>query len=482
MAKENASPLQRILDTFGRYTGRPMQVDETVYRSESATGHRNRAITHLLYGHGIIDDAPEDVLDLYFRQCSILVTARDLALMAACLANNGVNPISGVVALQSKHVKYVLSLMSTCGMYDYSGGWVFHVGLPAKSGVAGGIMAVLPGQFGLGVFSPRLDEKGNSVRGIEACKRLSRDLSVHYLHIARSTSESVIRHVYNCTTMTSRRRRNPLESDILATHGARIRAYELQGELVFGSAESVTLTMLSGLSEIDYLIVDLKRVVAMDDASIRLLTDLCEPAAGLGKWLFFTDCRHLYRLQKHIKRCVSTAQEPNWLAFADADHALEWCEDQLIRREVTIPSPDISNAVDMSHQYLCKGMTPDEIETLKSSGEPREFPAGRTIFQIGQEGHSLFFLLDGEVEVSINTDSNRRLRLTTLGPGMVFGEIALLSRTQRTANVSATKKTRCLEIGFEAIADSIKVKMLANMASYFAGKIDHDTQLIRRLG
>ena len=107
-SKPGAAPMDRILDTFGRYTGRPMAIDENVYRSESETGHRNRAISHLLYGHEILDREPEEVLDLYFRQCSILVTARDLAMMGACLANNGVNPVTGMVALNSRYVEKVL--------------------------------------------------------------------------------------------------------------------------------------------------------------------------------------------------------------------------------------------------------------------------------------------------------------------------------------------------------------------------------------
>jgi glutaminase len=267
--------MQRILETFGRYTGRPMEIDETVYRSESDTGHRNRAIAHLLFGHGILDRTPEEVVDLYFRQCSILVTARDLAMIGACLANNGVNPVTGVVALQSRYVEKVLSVMSTCGMYDFSGGWIYNVGMPAKSGVGGGIMAVLPGQFGLGVFSPRLDAKGNSVRGIEACKRLSKDFSLHLFHVARSTSATVMRQVYDCAKRTSRRRRSEAELAVLAAQGHRIRVYELQGELLFGSAESVGVEILSELARVDYLVIDLKRVIGTDRASILVLSELC---------------------------------------------------------------------------------------------------------------------------------------------------------------------------------------------------------------
>jgi len=120
------------------------------------------------------------VLAVYFKQCSILVTCRDLAMMAATLANRGVNPGTGVRAVDAAFVRDILSTMYTCGMYDFAGEWAYRIGLPAKSGVGGGIIAVVPGQGGIGVFSPLLDERGNSVRGIKVCE----ELSVHFgLHV-----------------------------------------------------------------------------------------------------------------------------------------------------------------------------------------------------------------------------------------------------------------------------------------------------------
>jgi glutaminase len=479
-SKPGAPPMARILETFGRYAGHSMDIDEAVYRSESETGHRNRAIAHLLYGHGILDRTPEEVLDLYFRQCSILVTARDLAMMGACLANNGVNPVTGVVALQSRYVEKVLSVMSTCGMYDFSGGWIYNVGMPAKSGVGGGIMAVLPGQFGLGVFSPRLDDKGNSVRGIEACKRLSKDFSLHLFHVARSTSATVMRQTYDCAKRTSRRRRNTAELAVLAAQGHRIRVYELQGELLFGSAESVGLEILSELATADYLIIDLKRVIGTDRASILVLSELCERVAEEGKRLFFTDCRNLYRLRKYLQGRPPCLQDPDPLRFEDADHAVEWCENQLIA-EAQTNGADTSVA-DLSTQYLCSGMTAAELEDLRQSGEDREFPSGTRIFKAGDSAESVYFIFSGEVEVWIDTGSGQHLRLTTLGPGMVFGEVAFMNQKRRTANVSALTNTLCLELRFDAIPDSLRIKMLMNMASHFAGKIERDTQLIQQLG
>ena len=177
-AADATERMSRILAMFGRYVGRPLDVDEAVYESEARTGHRNRAIGHLLRNYEVLTDDPTPTVDVYFRQCAILVDCRDLALMAATLANRGVNPLTGERAIKAESVDSVLSVMASCGMYDSSGGWIYEVGMPAKSGVGGGVLAVLPGQFGIGVFSPRLDRQGNSVRAVRVCADLSRAIFI----------------------------------------------------------------------------------------------------------------------------------------------------------------------------------------------------------------------------------------------------------------------------------------------------------------
>jgi glutaminase len=171
--------LNRVLEMFGKYTGRDALVDISVFTSERSTGHRNRAIAHLMLNFGMIDQNIEEVLDLYFQQCAVMVNCHDLAVMAATLANKGINPITGKQALDSSYVKDILSVMYTCGMYNFAGEWAYKVGLPAKSGVCGGIMAVVPHKMGIGVFSPLLDIRGNSVRGVKVCEELSRRLGLH---------------------------------------------------------------------------------------------------------------------------------------------------------------------------------------------------------------------------------------------------------------------------------------------------------------
>ena len=143
-----------ILDKLGAFAGRDLAVDESVYQSERSTGDRNRAIAWLLRNHAVIKGDVDAVLDTYFRQCAVLVTARDLAVMAATLANRGINPVTGVHVIKPPVVAKTLSVMTSSGMYDYAGEWIYRVGIPAKSGVGGGIMAALPSQLGLGTFSP----------------------------------------------------------------------------------------------------------------------------------------------------------------------------------------------------------------------------------------------------------------------------------------------------------------------------------------
>ena len=177
---------ERIAECLSAFAGRELELDEAVFESERRTGDRNRAIAHLMRGAGSLVSPVDDVLDAYFRQCSLLVTAADLAMMAATLANAGRHPVSGAHVVREDTAQHVLSMMAMCGMYDAAGAWMLRVGLPAKSGVSGGVMAVSPGQFGIGLFSPLLDATGNSVRGVLACERLADRFGLHLLHDATS--------------------------------------------------------------------------------------------------------------------------------------------------------------------------------------------------------------------------------------------------------------------------------------------------------
>ena len=171
--------IEAFVDQMSRAAGRQLRIDESVLASETATGNRNRAIAYMLLNAGIIDEEVQQSLHHYFAQCSMLVNCKDLAMMAATMGNIGNHPITGETVFDFQLIKYVMAVMFSCGLYDYAGNWAFEVGLPAKSGVSGGIFAVVNRQLGIGVYSPKLDAQGNSVRGILACKELASLFGLH---------------------------------------------------------------------------------------------------------------------------------------------------------------------------------------------------------------------------------------------------------------------------------------------------------------
>lgn len=171
--------LNRMLAMFERYIGHESFIDMPTFMSERTTGHRNRAMAHLMLNFGMIDEKIDEALDLYFQQCSLMVNCLDLAVMAATLANCGINPLNKVQAVSSCYIRDILSVMYTCGMYNFAGEWAYKVGLPAKSGVSGGLIVVVPKRMGIAVFSPLLDERGNSVRGVKVSEELSQLFGLH---------------------------------------------------------------------------------------------------------------------------------------------------------------------------------------------------------------------------------------------------------------------------------------------------------------
>jgi glutaminase len=163
---------------LSRFAGRPLDLDDEVLASASATNHRNRELAAALAQRGALGCDPADAVDLYTRQSCLSVTARDLAVMGATLADGGVNPLTRERIVSPDTCRYVLAVMTTAGLYETSGDWLYDVGLPGKSGIGGGIVTVSPGKGGLGTFSPPLDEAGNSVRGQLAARFLSRRLGL----------------------------------------------------------------------------------------------------------------------------------------------------------------------------------------------------------------------------------------------------------------------------------------------------------------
>jgi len=165
-----------LLSYYSDFAGRPLSVNQEVFKSEADTNQRNQAIGMLMFAYGYIKSEPLRATDIYTEQCSVSVNAKDLATMAACLANGGKNPVTGKQVLKPEYVPKVLAVMATAGLYDDSGKWLFATGLPGKSGVGGGLIAVSPGKFGIAVISPPLDDAGNSVKAQKAIADISNSL------------------------------------------------------------------------------------------------------------------------------------------------------------------------------------------------------------------------------------------------------------------------------------------------------------------
>lgn len=170
---------KKILEFTRKVTGNDkIELNEEVYLSEKETGDRNRALAYFMKSNGVIEGNIDDIVDLYFKQCSLEVNARDLARLGAMLANDGVLPWSGERVISREICRIIKTIMVTCGMYDDSGKFAVHIGIPAKSGVGGGIMAAVPRRMGIGIFGPSLDEKGNSIAGTHVMKDLSEELDL----------------------------------------------------------------------------------------------------------------------------------------------------------------------------------------------------------------------------------------------------------------------------------------------------------------
>lgn len=239
---EQESAVDRIVDLFSRLADRPVEIDEALARSELGTADRNLGLAYLLHSSGGLATDPQAAVAGYVRQCSVTVTVSDLALMAATLANGGVQPNTGERIFSRSGTRQVLSVMASCGMYDAAGDWFTSVGIPAKSGVAGGIIGVLPGQVGLAVFSPRLDQHGNSARGVEMMQRLSDDMGLHLMEAGRP-SRSALR-----------------ETRVDDVDGRSASIYVLQGDLVLSSIEALVHEIIESPPKTDLVIFDLSRV------------------------------------------------------------------------------------------------------------------------------------------------------------------------------------------------------------------------------
>jgi glutaminase len=305
-----AEKFDRIRRCLSAFAGRALEMDEEAFASELETGDRNRALAYLMRGAGSLRSSAEAAVEVYFRQCSLVVTACDLAVMAATLAAGGTNPRTGERVVEPRVAEHVLTVMATCGMYDYAGEWLLRVGLPAKSGVSGCLAAASPAQFGIGAFSPRLDVRGNSVRGGAALQDLSERFELHFVHDTGLSAPVVFRSEDLSAT-------DPFTPVTPGSREPVVHLRRLQGEIEFAAAETALddLTIETGIREVGtWLLLDLSHVTRVNGVSAQLLDARLAGLRASGVTVFVTDA-----LARHLLRSADaefTSAEEAWAAVA----------------------------------------------------------------------------------------------------------------------------------------------------------------------
>lgn len=347
-------------------------------------------------------------------------------------------------------------------------------------------MAVLPGQLALAVFSPPLDEKGNSVRGIAVCESFSGNFGLHMLRVTRTTTTSVIRASYTCAKVRSKLNRDQGSDSILNVAGDRILILELTGELMFVSAEIVASTVMEQVDARDFIILDLTRVTSMDQSASALLAELSDELGNQHKTVIFTGTEHHYHFVRFIKLHFRTSGNLPVLDFYDVDHALEYAEDLLLG-ESHVPSRNVED-VPLERQPLCRNFADDELVLLRSLLQEENFQANEVICQEGEAADKLYFLSSGRVSASLQLGSKHRRRLSAYAAGWAFGESALFNNHTRTAVIHAETPVRVyslnpgkLEDEGSPAAQRIRMKLISNLSEISLTWLERANREIRFL-
>jgi glutaminase len=367
----------------------------------------------------------------------------------------------------------VLSVMTTCGMYNAAGDWVSEVGLPAKSGVGGGILAVLPGQLGLAVFSPRLDEHGNSVRGVRSCRRISKDLELHFMHVSRA-ARSAVRAAYDVIDRPSRRRRSPAEHDLLLRVGQRARIYELHGDLLFAGAESVVRKLTRDADELDVIVLDIRGVdetAAVTRTMMRTVRDWLR-ADGVEAVIVDPQSTVLELDPDPAKRLRH---------FGDLNEAVGYAEDVLLARHAGADAQ--AQAIPIHEHPLLSGLPPEQLEAIVTRLVPHTYGAGDPVVRSGDPTQGLFLITAGPVEVSVELAGTRH-HLSMFTAGTTFGVAYAVAGREYDVDATARGEVAAMVLPAPAIAELTATApdlMLTLMSRLVTGAFDHLDWVTRAL-
>jgi glutaminase len=479
---DRLSRITRIMDLAAEGSPGELEINRTVYHAENINGHRNRALAWLLRSFEIIDSDPEPVVQDYFLECSTDITTENLSMMAATLANKGVNPVTGREVFSEETTRQVLAVMMTCGMYDAAGNWMIDIGLPAKSGVDGGIMVVVPGQLGIGVYSAPLDEHGNSVRGAAAIRRVTRDLGLHYAD-ASPLGGSTLRAHYSLADASLGVVRSTELSRITSQFGDRCQILELSGDLGFAETETMARTIVGLDDEVTMVIIDFQGVDDFGRAAVLMLASLASHWRDDGKDVIFIDWTET--LVEHILDYIAVRDDlelpdprekakaasaghielpldseeveqeisGEFRLFDNRSAALEWAELRLAHRYARQILPTDDAPREPSTAPVFDFLDDHDVNVLAEYMEQRSYAAGTVIRRVGQPFGGIYFIRTGRVELAAEGEDDTRYRHVYLSPGSTFGEFALSYTGRQLTTIRAIDDVEVLVLSAQKIAE-----------------------------
>jgi glutaminase len=315
------------------------------------------------------------------------------------------------------------------------------------------------------VFSPALDARGNSVRGVKVCEALSSELGLHFLQPPRP-SAAAVRARYTLASVRSKRRRLQGEREVLDRHGQRAVVYELQGDLRFSTIEQVLREIIDAAETVHFAVLDFKRVANADAAATRMLAALVSCCAARSQHVVLTRVR-----RGELMAAFGSELDPRWARSVSfqphIDLGLEWCERGLLERYAAAGAA--APAAQLAEHRLCAGMVPADVAHLEALVERCQFESGALIVRRGDPADALYFILKGEVSVVVDLPQGGQKRLSTLCAGMGFGETALLAGGVRSADVRADTQVECGTLNAHEFArleherPSLTIRLLRNL-------------------